>query len=115
MLPHTCYNNKLLNLVLQRLETRRIICDIVETFKLCKGFSCLKMSDYVSLATYKSTRGYPFKLFVNRMHSRGHGHFLFNRIVNIWIVLPSCYFNTKIVSCFKSKLEQFNFSPHILG
>ena len=36
------------------------------------------MSDYVSLATYKSSRGHPFKLFVNRMHSRVHGRFLFN-------------------------------------
>ena len=25
------------------------------------------MSDYVSFATYKSTRGHPFALFVNRM------------------------------------------------
>ena len=56
MLPDTCYNNKLLNLGLQRLETRHIICDKVDTFKLCTGFSCLKMSDYVSLATYKSIR-----------------------------------------------------------
>ena len=88
MLPDTCYHNRLLNLGLQRLETKRIICDIglVETFKLCKGFSCLKMSDYVNLATYKSTRGHPFKLFVNRMHSHVHGHFLFKRIVNIWNV-----------------------------
>ena len=73
------------------------------------------MSDYVSLVIYKSIRGHPYKLFVNRMHSRVHGHFLFNCIVNIWNVLPSCYFNTNIVSCFNSKLEQFNFSPYILG
>ena len=113
MLADTCYNKRLLNLGLQRLEIRRIICDIVKTFKLCKGFSCLKMSDYVSLATYKSTRGHPFKLFVNCMHNHVHGHFLFNRF--IWNVLPSCYFYTNIVLCFKSKLEQFNFSPYILG
>ena len=75
MLLDTCYNNRLLNLGLQRLETRRIICDIVEIFKLYKGFSCLKMFDYVSLA--KSTRGHSYKLFVNRMHSRVYDHFLF--------------------------------------
>ena len=78
MLPATCYDNRLLNLGLERLETRRMICDIAETFKLCEGFSCLKMSDYVSLATYKSTRGHSNKLFVNYKHSRVHGHFLFN-------------------------------------
>ena len=59
MLPGTCYNNRLLTLGLQRLKTRRIICDLVETFKLCKAFSCLEMFDYVSLAIYKSTRGHP--------------------------------------------------------
>ena len=54
MLPDTCYHNRLLNLRLQRLETRRIICDVVETFKLCKGFFSLKCLHYVSLATFKS-------------------------------------------------------------
>ena len=73
------------------------------------------MPDYLVLATYKSTRGHPYKLFANHMHSCVHGHFLFNRIVNIWNVLPSCYFNTNIVSCLKSKLEQFIFLPYILG
>ena len=116
MLPDTCYNNRLLNLGLQQLETIKAYCDLVEIFKLCEGFSCLKMSYYVNLATYKTTGGHPYKLFVNRMHhSRVHGHFLFNRNVSIWNVLPSCYFNTNILSCFKSKLEHFNFSPYILG
>ena len=73
------------------------------------------MFDYVSLATYKSTRDHSYTLFVNRMRSCVHSHCLFNYIVNIWNTLPSCYFNANIVSCFKSKLEQFNFSPHILG
>ena len=96
MMPDTCYNNRLLNLGLKRLETRRIVCDVVETLKFCKGFSCLKISDNVSFATYKSTRGHPYKLFVNRMQCRVHGHFFFNRIVNIWNILPLCYFNTNI-------------------
>ena len=78
MLPATCYDIRLLNLGLQRLESRRMICDIVETFKLCKGISCLQMSDFVGLATYTSFRGQPYKLFVNHRHSRVHGHFLFN-------------------------------------
>ena len=43
------------------------------------------MFDYVSLATYKSTRGHPYKLFVNRMHSCIHGHFLFN--VTVLLIL----------------------------
>ena len=99
MLPDTCYNNRLLNLGLQRLETRRMICDIVETFKLCKGFSCLKISNYVSLATYKSTRGHPYKLFVNRMHSRVHGHFLLTVLLifgmychHVTLILILCHF-----------------------
>ena len=45
MLPANCYDNRLLNLGLQRLDTRRMISDIIETFKLCKGISCLQMSD----------------------------------------------------------------------
>ena len=111
MLPDTCYKITLLNLGLQRLE-RHVVCDLVETFKLGKG-SCLKMSNYFGLTTYKSAKVHPYKLFVNHIHSRVCGHFLFNCIVDIWNVLPSSYFNTG--SCFKSKLEQLNFSPYILG
>ena len=61
---------------LQRLEKkRRIICDLIETFKLCKCFYYLKMSDYVNLATFKPSRGHAYKSFVNRMHSHVNGHF----------------------------------------
>ena len=89
MLPDTCYNNRLLNLGLQRLEIKRTKCDVIETFKLYKGLSCLKMSDYLSFVIYKSTRSHPYRLLVYRMHSRVHSHFLFRRFVNIWNVLPS--------------------------
>ena len=114
-LPDTCYDDRLINLGLLRLETRRIICDLVETFKLCKGFSCLNVAKYLTFACYKSTRGHPYKLFVKRFHSRLHSHFLFNRVVNIWNILPSCYFYTNIVSCFKTKLEKFDFSDYVVG
>ena len=60
------------------------------------------MFDYVSLA--KSTRGHSYKLFVNRMHSRVYDHFI--KIAS-YVLNPG--------QCFKSKLEQFTFSLHILG
>ena len=55
MLPDICYSNRLLNIGLQQIETMRIICDIVETFKFCKCPSCLKFSSCVSLATTTAT------------------------------------------------------------
>ena len=43
-MPIVSYDERLTYLGLLRLEKRRIINDLVETFKLCKGYSCLNTS-----------------------------------------------------------------------
>lgn len=114
-MPIVSYDERLTYLGLLRLEKRRIINDLVETFKLCKGYSCLNTSKYLCFASYHSTRGHPYKLFVHRINNRVHRHFLFNRVINIWNSIPSHYFNTNLISCFKSKLQTFDFSAYMLG
>ena len=114
-MPIVSYNERLTYLGLLRLEKRRIINDLVETFKLCKGYSCLNTSKYLCFASNHSTRGHPYKLFVHRMNNRVHRHFLFNRVINIWNLIPSHYFNTNLISCFKSKLQTFDFFAYMLG
>ena len=114
-LPIVAYDERLNVLGLLRLEARRIICDLVETFKLCKGYSCLDKSKYISITNNHSLRGHAYKLYKNRINTRVHRHFLFNRVINIWNVLPSNFFNTNVVASFKRKLETFNFSAYLSG
>ena len=114
-MPIVSYDERLTYLGLLRLEKRRIINDLVETFKLCKGYSCLNTSKYLCFASYHSTRGHLCKLFVHRINNRVHRHFLFNRVINIWNLIPSHYFNTNLISCFKSKFQTFDFSAYMLG
>ena len=100
-LPIVPYDGRLATLGLSRLETRRIICDLMETFKLCKGYSSLDISSYLTFSNYESTRGHQYTLFNNRYVNRVNRHFLFNRVITIWNGLPCHYFNTNIVSCFR--------------
>ena len=113
-LPIVPYNERLAMLGLSRLKTRRIICNLMETFKLCKGYSSLEISSYLTFSNYESTRGHQYKLFNNRYVNRVNRHFLLNRVIAIWNGLPCHYFNTNIVSCFRRYLESHNFSAYLL-
>ena len=114
-LPIVPHGKRLATLGLSRLETRRIICDLMETFKLCKSYSSLDISSYLTFSNYESTRSHQYKLFNNRYVNRVNRHFLFNRIIAIWNGLPCHYFNTNIVSCYRRYLKSHNFPAYLLG
>ena len=116
-LPIVPYDERLATLGLSRLETRRIICDLMETFKLCKDYSSQDIFSYLTFSNYEPTvtRGHQYKLFNNRYVNRVNRQFLFNRVIAIWNGLSCHYFNTNIVSCFRRYLESHNFSAYLLG
>ena len=83
-LPIVPYDERLATLGLSRLETRRIICDLMETFKLCKGYSSPDILSYLTFSNYEFTRGHQYKLFNNRYVNRVNRHFMFNCAIAIW-------------------------------
>ena len=73
------YSASLDHLQLQSLERRRLVADLVLTYRIIFGLVDLNMSDYFSLKSSKghsaTTRGNPYKLFVNHCRINVRKHF----------------------------------------
>ena len=109
------YPARLDHLQLQSLERRRLIADLVLTYRIIFGIIDLNMSDYFTLQSSSghsaATRGNPYKLFVNHCRINVRKHFLVNvlsefgtvyrqallvlihycRLENPWVMLTSVY------------------------
>ena len=73
---------------LTTLETRRLRGDLIETFKIVKGFSNLDILEFFSFHDGVSTRGHTLKLHKGRFRL-DVGKFSFgNRVVDEWNALP---------------------------
>ena len=105
-LPNLSYDGRLERMNLQKLSVRRSISDIVELFKICKGFSiCNILSD--RLVHNNSRRGHIFKLSVLRLYSKPCRSFIVNRSVNVWNSLPELFLNCNTISVFKLHITRF--------
>lgn len=100
------YAERLERLGLESLELRRIRFDLVEAFKIIKGYSVLRFADFFEFKAGDRTRGHRFQLrlkSVPRLESRKH--FFANRVVSIWNGLPSAAVEAANVGQFKSLLS----------
>ena len=86
------------------LETRRLRGDLIEMFKMLKGFDKTSLS----IATNKlsNLRGHSLKLFKHRFNT-SIGKFVFvNRTVDEWSKLSEDIVSCNTVNCFKNKLDR---------
>ena len=101
------YGERLDRLNLEYLEERRIRFDLVEVFKIIKGFSVLKFLDFFEYKADARTRGHRCQL---RLRSVPRleicKHFFAYRVVNIWNDLPSEAVNADTVSVFKNRVSR---------
>jgi len=49
---------------LDRLELRRLQCDLITCFKIIHGFNCLRSEEFFTPCDDQIARGHPFKLRV---------------------------------------------------
>jgi ribonuclease P/MRP protein subunit RPP40 len=108
MIPELCgmtYEERLMVLNLTTLETRRLRGDLIEIFKILKGFD--KTS--ITLCTNQLTflRGHTLKLFKNRFNTNiGKFNFV-NRSVDEWNKLSEDIVSCNSVDSFKNKLDRY--------
>ena len=73
------YSARLDHLQLHSLERRRLVADLALTYRIIFGLVGLNMFDYFSLQSSKdhsaTTRGNPYKLFLNRCRINMRKHF----------------------------------------
>ena len=112
------YSARLDHLQLQSLERRRLIADLVLTYRIIFGLIDLNMSDYFTLQSSSgysrptTTHGNPYKLFVNHCRINVRKHFFSERIIRVWnSLLPSIVSFQSLLS-FKNSLGNANLSIH---
>ena len=99
------YEERLSQLKLFSLERRRVRGDLIETFKIKKGFSGVNAGEFFVDAPYRGTRGHEHKLMKQRCRLNTRAHFFSNRVVNRWNSLPEEIVNLPNVPAFKAALD----------
>ena len=84
------YEERLKELNLYSLEKRRMRGDLIEMFKIIKGFDNINAEDYITFdRSNKTRRRHNFKINGKRFPSNKAKHLFFDRIVNVWDSLPA--------------------------
>jgi ribonuclease P/MRP protein subunit RPP40 len=106
-LRHLDYNERLNLLKLWTLQERRNRGDLIEVFKMYKGFINVAFADFFTLDTNaKGTRGHSAKLVKVRCERELRRHFFSNRVVNRWNALDEGTVAAASVGAFKGRLSK---------
>ena len=99
------YMGSLDKLGLETLEERRIKFDLLEAFKIIKGFSVLRFEDFFEFKIDPRTRGHPLQLRLPRTpRLDSQKYFFSNRVVRVWNDLPIDCVNAKCTNVFRKKI-----------
>ena len=114
-LKYHSYTNRLEQLGLETLESRRIKFDLIYTYKIIHNLVDIPTSDFFKrneiLKSY-SLRRHKFYL-AKPFHPKSvvASNFFIHRAINIWNKLPDQTVSSPTLSLFKTRLNEFNFLP----
>lgn len=100
------YEERLHQLGLWSLEERWNRADLLEIFKMVKGFTATPWSVFFHRAEDKITRGHSWKLTKNHCHCNTRLQFFSQRVINRWNSLTEEDISVSSVNCFKNRLEK---------
>ena len=105
---HLEYPDRLEMLNLYSLEQRRERGDLIEVFKILKGFEGTDPDQYFKLANSDITRGHNLKLFKPRLDKslKCRQDFFSQRVINDWNDLPKYVVGAKTTNAFKNELDR---------
>jgi ribonuclease P/MRP protein subunit RPP40 len=98
------YEERLKFLDMTTLETRRVRGDLIEVFKIMKGFENVNKDKFFTMDT-GCTRGHELKLFKPSCRLDCRKYAFSNRIINMWNSLPSNIIACNTVDNFKHKID----------
>jgi hypothetical protein len=101
------YEDRLKVTGLTTLEARRNRGDLIEAFKIIRGFSKVDYKHHFHLANNSKTRGNKYKLVKSRSRLDIRKHFFSQRVVNEWNRLPNSIVEADSVNSFKNRYDNF--------
>src|SRR2546425_11966052 len=104
-LKNLSYKERLREVKITTLETRRIGADMVEVYKIVKGLEGLKIEEFFDLIKASNTRSHPYKMY-KKGFKLNNGKFSFgNRVVNEWNALTEFVVSAPSINEFKKRLD----------
>jgi hypothetical protein len=109
------YDERLLLLNIERLETRRLRFDLITCYKIIKGSIDMVANEFFTFNRNNSTRGHQFKLFVPDSRINARAHFFCVRVITLWNNLPENVVSANSLSSFCNLLQIVDFKNYIIG
>ena len=100
------YPERLKYLRLPSLTFRRLRSDMIQTFKILKGFDDMEPSILFKMDPNRNTRGHSLKLSKQCNRTTIRNHFFSQRVINPWNSLPQEVVDAESINSFKGKLEK---------
>jgi len=100
------YEDRLKDLGIWLLEERRNWADIIEVFKILKGFAAVGMYDLFDLSNVLSNRGHTLKLAKHRTNTDLRKYFFIERVIHRWNSLDQKRFDSASINQFKNNLKR---------
>ena len=99
------YEERCAKLGLERLELRRLKTDLIYSYKIIHGLTCLPVDDFFVFSTFSTTRGNSLKLCVPVSRINCRLNFFSVRIIHIWNNLSDNVVNARNVLEFTNSLN----------
>ena len=87
------------------METRRLRADLIEVFKIIKGYEGLDEKIFFERRV-SVTRGHSLKLYKQRVNKDVFKFSFGHRVINEWNKLPEEVVNALGINSFKTKLDK---------
>ena len=108
------YPDRLRALNMEPLELRRLRFDLIELFKIVKGFSVLKFDDYFKIKQLSLRQSNNVQIQLLVTNSNLSKNFFKFRAVKIWNTLPQNIVDSSRVDIFKRRLQTFDLSNNLV-
>ena len=104
-LRNSSYEERLRKLNMFSLKDRRIRGDLIETFKILKGFDVINQENLFELSTQVTTRNNGLKLNGQRCITDLRKNYFNVRVVDRWNKLPANVVGANTITTFKNRLD----------
>ena len=101
------YENRLQMLRLPTLESRRLRGEMIEVFKILKGFDNVDSRQFFKLSDIGITRNNGLKLQVKRFRTNIAKNFFTYKVINHWNRLPQEVVDAQSINTFKNRLDRY--------
>jgi ribonuclease P/MRP protein subunit RPP40 len=102
------YEDRLERMGLISPEKRRVRGDLIQVFKLLKGYIKLDYRKFFEISLIGKTRGHSLKLVKKCCNGELRKQFFSQRVINIWNGLSQHVVDADSVNSFKNRLDKFS-------